>query len=79
MASWALKEIAIGLVLLTAVAAMAKNTGPKAPFPLEIVADVPLPGGAHIVGMDPVTHLLYFPLEDIAGKPVLRIAWYTGP
>ena len=34
---------------------------------------------AHVVGVDPVTHLLYFPLPDIGGRPVLRIARYTGP
>jgi YVTN family beta-propeller protein len=33
---------------------------------------------AHVVGVDRVTHLLYFPLKDIAGRPVLRIARYTG-
>lgn len=34
---------------------------------------------AHVVGVDRVTHLLYFPLEDVGGKPVLRICQYTGP
>jgi DNA-binding beta-propeller fold protein YncE len=33
---------------------------------------------AHVVGVDRVTHLLYFPLQDIGGRPVLRIARYTG-
>ncbi len=34
---------------------------------------------AHVVGVDRTTHLLYFPLQDVAGHPVLRIARYTGP
>lgn len=34
---------------------------------------------AHVVGVDPATHLLYFPLENIGGRPVLRIVRYTGP
>ncbi|HQT95043.1 MAG TPA: YncE family protein [Thermoanaerobaculaceae bacterium] len=33
---------------------------------------------AHVVGVDRVTHLLYFPLKDVGGHPVLRIARYTG-
>ena len=33
---------------------------------------------AHVVGVDRVTHLLYFPLKDVGGRPVLRIARYTG-
>jgi hypothetical protein len=33
---------------------------------------------AHVVGVDRTTHLLYFPLKDLAGRPVLRIARYTG-
>jgi DNA-binding beta-propeller fold protein YncE len=28
---------------------------------------------AHTVSVDPGTHLVYFPLEDINGKPILRI------
>jgi DNA-binding beta-propeller fold protein YncE len=28
---------------------------------------------AHTVAVDPATHLVYFPLQDIAGHPVLRI------
>jgi DNA-binding beta-propeller fold protein YncE len=28
---------------------------------------------AHTVAVDPVTHLVYLPLEDVEGKPVLRI------
>ena len=34
---------------------------------------------AHVVGVDRETHLLCFPLKDIGGHPVLRIARYTGP
>ena len=33
---------------------------------------------AHVVGVDRVTHLLFFPLQDIGGRPVLRIARYAG-
>ena len=28
---------------------------------------------AHVVGIDPQTHLVYFPLKDIGGRPVLRV------
>jgi hypothetical protein len=28
---------------------------------------------AHTVSVDPNSHLVYFPLEDIVGRPVLRI------
>ena len=34
--------------------------------------DVTMPH-AHTVSADPRTHLLYFPLQDVAGRPVLRI------
>jgi plastocyanin len=33
---------------------------------------------AHSVAVDPRTHLVYFPLEDVDGKPVLRIMRPTG-
>ncbi len=33
---------------------------------------------AHGVGVDRVSHLLYFPLKDVGGHPVLRIVRYTG-
>lgn len=33
---------------------------------------------AHTVAVDPETHLVYFPLQDINGKPVLRIMRPTG-
>lgn len=29
--------------------------------------------GAHAVAVDPRTHLVYFPLEDVNGRPVLRV------
>jgi hypothetical protein len=28
---------------------------------------------AHTVSVDPRTHLVYFPLENVAGHPLLRI------
>jgi DNA-binding beta-propeller fold protein YncE len=28
---------------------------------------------AHVVGIDPQTHLVYFPLKDLGGRPVLRV------
>ena len=28
---------------------------------------------AHTVSVDPETHLVYFPLENVAGHPILRI------
>jgi hypothetical protein len=28
---------------------------------------------AHTVSVDPKTHLVYFPLENISGHPLLRI------
>jgi DNA-binding beta-propeller fold protein YncE len=34
---------------------------------------------AHVVGVDRTTHLLYFPLQEVEGHPVLRIARYVGP
>jgi DNA-binding beta-propeller fold protein YncE len=33
---------------------------------------------AHSVAVDPKTHLVYFPLESVGGKPVLRIMRPTG-
>lgn len=33
---------------------------------------------AHSVAVDPATHLVYFPLEDVDGKPVLRIMRPSG-
>jgi DNA-binding beta-propeller fold protein YncE len=34
--------------------------------------DIALPH-AHVVGVDPRTHLVYLPLQDVGGRPVLRI------
>lgn len=34
---------------------------------------------AHTVAIDPGTHLVYFPLQDLAGHPVLRIMKPTTP
>jgi DNA-binding beta-propeller fold protein YncE len=34
---------------------------------------------AHTVSVDPKTHLVYFPLENVAGRPVLRIMRPTRP
>jgi DNA-binding beta-propeller fold protein YncE len=33
---------------------------------------------AHSVAVDPATHLVYFPLEDVAGQPVLRVMRPAG-
>ena len=33
---------------------------------------------AHSVSVDPKTHLVYFPLENVNGKPLLRIMEWTG-
>jgi DNA-binding beta-propeller fold protein YncE len=40
--------------------------------------DVEIPH-AHTVAVDPRTHLVYLPLQDIAGRPVLRIMEGTPP
>jgi len=39
---------------------------------LEVLGDLHLPH-AHTVAVDSRTHLVYFPLEDVNGKPLLRI------
>jgi DNA-binding beta-propeller fold protein YncE len=44
---------------------------------LEPEGELHLPHG-HTVAVDPKTHLVYFPLEDVAGKPVLRIMEWAG-
>nr|MDQ6943713.1 hypothetical protein [Candidatus Eremiobacteraeota bacterium] len=28
---------------------------------------------AHVVAVDPATHRVYFPLQDVGGKPVIRV------
>jgi len=44
---------------------------------LEPVGELHLPHG-HTVAVDPKTHLVYFPLENLDGKPVLRIIEWTA-
>ena len=44
---------------------------------LEEVGELHLPH-AHTVAVDSKTHLAYFPLEDMDGKPVLRIMEWAG-
>jgi len=44
---------------------------------LEPEGELHLPHG-HTVAVDPKTHLIYFPLEDVNGKPVLRIMEFAG-
>jgi hypothetical protein len=34
---------------------------------------------AHSVAVDPATHRVYLPLENVDGKPVLRILAPAGP
>jgi DNA-binding beta-propeller fold protein YncE len=40
--------------------------------------DIALPH-AHVVGVDPRTHLVYLPLQDVNGRPVLRIMTSDPP
>jgi DNA-binding beta-propeller fold protein YncE len=44
---------------------------------LEPVGELQLPHG-HTVAVDARTHLVYFPLEDLEGKPTLRIMEWMG-
>jgi DNA-binding beta-propeller fold protein YncE len=44
---------------------------------LELEGELHLPHG-HTAAVDPNTHLVYFPLEDVDGKPVLRIMEWAG-
>jgi len=44
---------------------------------LEPEGELHLPHG-HSVAVDSKTHLVYFPLEDVDGKPVLRIMEFAG-
>lgn len=44
---------------------------------VEPIGELHLPHG-HTVAVDSKTHLVYFPLEDLDGKPVLRIMEWTG-
>jgi DNA-binding beta-propeller fold protein YncE len=45
---------------------------------LEPIGELRLPHG-HTVAVDSKTHLVYFPLEDLGGKPVLRIMEQAAP
>lgn len=44
---------------------------------VELIGELHMPH-AHTVAVDPKTHLVYFPLEDVNGKPVLRIMEFVG-
>jgi DNA-binding beta-propeller fold protein YncE len=44
---------------------------------LEPEGELHLPHG-HTVAVDQKTHLIYFPLEDLDGKPLLRILEWAG-
>ena len=44
---------------------------------LKPVGELQLPHG-HTVSVDSNTHLVYFPLENLDGKPVLRIMEWAG-
>ena len=44
---------------------------------LEPEGELHLPHG-HTVALDSKTHLVYFPLEDLDGKPVLRVKEWVG-
>ena len=56
---------------------VAAESGVIAPFDVRGKTLVPLPqyraSHAHSVGSDPTTGLIYVPLENVAGRPVLRI------
>jgi DNA-binding beta-propeller fold protein YncE len=41
---------------------------------LQRVGEIMFAPNAHSVAVDPSTHRVYFPLQNINGKPVLRIA-----
>jgi DNA-binding beta-propeller fold protein YncE len=45
---------------------------------MQPVGDYRAPG-AHSVAVDPATHLVYLPLENVAGRPVLRIMTSVPP
>lgn len=42
------------------------------------LAHARLAPNAHVVAVDPQTHLAYFPISDLAGHPLLRVTRYTG-
>ena len=43
------------------------------------IGEGPLNSSAHTVAVDQATHLVYLPLENVDGKPVLRIIRYSAP
>ena len=56
---------------------MAAEAGPVTVFTekgraLVLDGQVTLPHG-HTVSVDPRTHLVYFPLQDVGGHPLLRV------
>jgi DNA-binding beta-propeller fold protein YncE len=62
---------------------VAAESGAIAAFDIRSDSLVPLPTyqapHAHSVAVDPATHLLYVPLEDLSGRPVLRIMAVEAP
>ena len=50
----------------------------EGPGRLSKLGEAKLDEHAHSVAVDPSTHLVYFPLEDVGGRPVLRIMRPTG-
>lgn len=46
---------------------------------LEKLADDPIAPNAHSVSVDPKTHLVYLPLKNVDGRPVLRIMQPAAP
>jgi DNA-binding beta-propeller fold protein YncE len=40
---------------------------------LRKIAETKLAAEAHTVAVDPTTHRVYFPLQDVDGRPVLRV------
>ncbi len=57
---------------------VAAESGPLAVF--DVTKTKPVKVGfarvannAHVVGVDPATHRVYFPLRDVGGRPVLRV------
>jgi hypothetical protein len=37
------------------------------------IAQAFLHANAHVVAVDPATHRVYFPLQNVGGKPVMRV------
>ncbi len=62
---------------------VAAESGVVAAFDVRGDSLVPLPTYqaplAHSVAVDPTTHLVYVPLEDVGGRPVLRILTIAPP